>query len=305
MKYGFVIPGGDVLELVEVAQEIEGAGWDAVFVADGVYGTDPWVSLGAIGARTERVRLGTLLTPVSRRRPWKLASEVATLDRLTNGRAVLTVGLGATDTGFEGVGEVTDRKVRAQLLDEGLEVMSRFWSGQPFTFEGEHYKVRWGTGWTYTPVQQPRVPIWVVGAWPRLLTIRRAARWDGVAAAKLSEDGHFSQPSPADIREMKAYIDEQRALNGQTGAFDIIVEGVTPGDDSSAADILQPLAEAGVTWWIESMWDARGGKKAVRKRIKQGPPKVQSFPQPPGTAWAGVSIALGLTAALSSQGKSK
>lgn len=275
MRYGFVIPGGDVGTLVEVAGEIEAAGWDAVFVADYVYGTDPWVSLGAIGARTERVRLGTLLTPVSRRRPWKLASELATLDRLTNGRAVLAAGLGAIDTGFDRVGEATDRKVRAQLLDEGLELMTRFWSGKPFKYEGEHYKVDWGKDWLYTPVQQPRVPIWVVGAWPRPASMRRAARWDGLLASVISDDGSFSQPMPDDIRAMKLFIEEERGKNRQSGPFDIVMEGLTPGDNADkAAEILVPLAEAGVTWWIESMWTAPGGMKAVLKRIRQGPPQV-------------------------------
>lgn len=275
MRYGFVIPGGDVGTLVEIAQEIEAAGWDAVFVADYVYGTDPWVSLGAIGARTERVKLGTLLTPVSRRRPWKLASELATLDRLTNGRALLAAGLGATDTGFANVGEATDRKVRAQLLDEGLELMTRFWSGKPFRYEGEHYKVNWGKGWLYTPVQQPRVPIWVVGAWPRPVSMRRAARWDGVIASKMTGEGSFEQPTPDDVRAMKAFVDEERARTGQSGPFDIVIEGVTPGDNSeTAAEILVPFAEVGVTWWIESMWTAPGGMKGVLKRIRQGPPQV-------------------------------
>lgn len=277
MKYGFVIPGGDVLDHLEIAQEIEAAGWDGVFVADMVYGTDPWVSLAAIAARTERVRLGPLLTPVSRRRPWKLASETATLDRLSKGRVILAVGLGAPDTGFDKVGEATDRKVRAQLLDEGLDVITRFWSGKPYSYHGKHYNVKWGTDWSYTPVQSPRIPIWVVGAWPREASVRRAARYDGVLASKMSDKGAFSQPTPDDIRELKAFVDKQRSEAGlDTGtAFDIVVEGVTPGKDpEKAKSILQPLADAGVTWWIESMWMVPGGMKAVRKRIAQGPPQI-------------------------------
>src|SRR5436305_9815532 len=167
MKYGFVIPGGDLWTHIELGQEIEAAGWDGVFVADSVIGLDPWVTLAAIATRTERVRLGTLLTPVSRRRPWKLASETATLDQLSNGRVVISVGLGAVDTGFDKVGEETDRRVRGQLIDEGLELMTRFWSGQPFHYHGEHYHVDWEpTFWSCNPVQSPRIPIWVVGAWP-------------------------------------------------------------------------------------------------------------------------------------------
>jgi alkanesulfonate monooxygenase SsuD/methylene tetrahydromethanopterin reductase-like flavin-dependent oxidoreductase (luciferase family) len=222
--------------------------------------------------KTERVRLGTLLTPVSRRRPWKLASELATLDRLSHGRAVLCAGLGATDTGFESVGEATDRKTRSQLLDEGLELLTLFWNGKHFKYKGEHYKINWNVGWLYTPVQQPRVPIWVVGAWPREASMRRPLRYDGVLAAKMTGPGAFEQPTPDDIRAIKAFVDENRT---ETTPFEIIVEGVTPGDDAGrTAAILQPYAEAGVTWWIESMWDVPGGMKAVRRRIKQGAPGV-------------------------------
>src|SRR6476620_4646651 len=122
MRYGFVIPRGDLWTHIELAEEIEASRWDGVFVADSVFGLDPWVMLAAIATRTKRVRIGTLLTPVSRRRPWKLASETATLDQLSNCRVVISVGMGAIDTGFDKVGEETDRKIRGQLLDEGLEL---------------------------------------------------------------------------------------------------------------------------------------------------------------------------------------
>src|SRR5437867_5865019 len=211
MHYGFVIPGGDVGTLIEVAQEIEAAGWDGVFVADGVYGTDPWISLAAIAVQTERVRMGTLLTPVSRRRPWKLASETATLDRLSHGRVILAVGLGAIDTGFDKVGEQADRKVRAQLLDESLQVIQGFWSGQPFHYNGKHYQVNWDVNWSYAPVQTPRIPIWVVGAWPREQSMRRVLHYDGVLAVKMSAQNSFSLVTSDDSRDMKRFIDEHRS----------------------------------------------------------------------------------------------
>lgn len=273
MRYGFVIPGGDVCTLVEVAQEIEAAGWDAVFIADGVYGTDPWVSLAAIATRTERVRLGPLLTPPSRRRPWKLASETATLDRLSNGRVILTVGLGAIDTGFDKVGEQTDRAIRAELVDESLEIITRFWSGQPFQYEGKHYHINWGPDWMYTPVQRPRIPIWVVGAWPKARSLQRTLRYDGLLTAKIAPAGGFAQVTPADIREIKPYVDTHRA---EQTPFDIIVEGVSPiGSKEEAAATVRPFAEAGATWWIESMWDVPGGLDTVHKRIHQGPPRIE------------------------------
>ena len=100
MQYGFVIPSGGAREVAELARLAEAAGWDGIFVAETVWGVDAWVSLAAAAMVTERIRLGTLLSPVSRMRPWKLASETETLDRLSNGRVTLSVGLGALDTGF-------------------------------------------------------------------------------------------------------------------------------------------------------------------------------------------------------------
>ena len=270
MRYGFVIPGGDVPEIVDIAVEIEQAGWDGVFVAELVYGTDAWVALGAMAARTSRVMLGTLLTPPSRRRPWKLASETATLDRLSKGRAVLSVGLGAIDTGFGAVGEATDRKVRAQLMDEGLEVMERLWAGKPFKYDGEHYHIDWNNAWSYTPYEEARVPVWVVALWGSPKTVDRAMRWDGILPAKKGVDGSFGAVTPEDVREIAEYAAKNRA---REGPFDIVIEGVTPGGPGKAEEKVAPFAEAGATWWVESIWDTPG-IKTVMKRIRQGPPKI-------------------------------
>ena len=171
MKYGFVFPGGDARTAAEFAQAAEEAGWDGFFVWEPVWGVDAWVSLAAAAMVTQRIRLGTMITPLSRMRPWKLASETATLDRLSNGRVILSVGLGALDSGFAAFGEVTDRVMRAELLDEGLELLTRLWAGMPVRFEGKHYQVdvneeNFLTPPPPPPVQQPRIPIWVVGAWP-------------------------------------------------------------------------------------------------------------------------------------------
>jgi len=141
MKYGFVLPFGDARTAADLACAAEGAGWDGFFVWEPVWGIDAWVSLAAAAMRTERIRLGTMLTPLSRMRPWKLASETVTLDHLSNGRVILAVGLGAVDTGFKAFDEVTDRKTRAELLDEGLELLTALWRGKPFNYAGKHYKV--------------------------------------------------------------------------------------------------------------------------------------------------------------------
>ncbi|HMG31039.1 MAG TPA: LLM class flavin-dependent oxidoreductase [Jiangellaceae bacterium] len=164
MKYGFVLPQGDARTAAETAAEAEQAGWDAFFVWEPVWGIDARVCLTAAAMRTERIRLGTMLTPLSRMRPWKLASETATLDNLSGGRVILSVGLGAIDSGFEEFGEVTDRRVRAELLDEGLAILTGLWAGQPFSHQSTHYTIRPTTFMPPPPpVQRPRIPIWVVG----------------------------------------------------------------------------------------------------------------------------------------------
>lgn len=272
MKFGFVLPRGEARTAAEFAQQAELAGWDGFFVWEPVWGVDAWVSLTAAAMRTVRIRLGTMITPVSRMRPWKLASETATLDNLSNGRVILSVGLGALDTGFAAFGEATDRKTRAELLDEGLEIVTGLWGGQPFRYEGKHYHVNEiDFMLPPPPVQQPRIPIWVVGAWPRLKSMQRALRYDGLLPAIMGEDGkvRMSPAKPEEIHTIKAFVDTSRA---ETSSFDIVVEGETPGEDrGQAMEIIQPYAEAGATWWIEAMWTATG-LDSVLERIKQGPP---------------------------------
>jgi hypothetical protein len=232
------------------------------------------VALTAAAMRTERIRLGTMLTPISRMRPWKLASETATLDNLSNGRVILAVGLGATDTGFAEFGEVTDRKIRAELLDEGLDILTGLWRGQPFNYDGQHYHIQ-ATSFQPPPppVQSPRIPIWIVGAWPRMKSMRRVLRYDGLLPNVIGDDGkvRMSGPTYDELRQMKAFIETNRTASTP---FDIISEGKTPGDDpKQAAAIIHPWAEVGVTWWLEAMWDDNAPDH-VLARIKQGPPRM-------------------------------
>lgn len=278
MQYGFIIPGGDIHTIIEMACEAEEAGWDGIFYWDGIciqeagLMYDPWVVLAAIAQRTRRVRLGAILTPISRRRPWKLARETVSVDHLSQGRLVVPVGLGALDDGgFAKVGDATDRKTRAQLLDEGLEILTGLWSGQPFSFQGKHYHLEEMT-FVPPPVQSPRIPIWVVGAWPREKSMRRVLRYDGLLPQKINSDGSGGQVTPADIQAMRAYIAQHRTL---TTPFDIISEGETPGDNlAQAVEHIQPYIEAGATWWMEARWGA-SDTDAVRTRIHQGPPRIK------------------------------
>ena len=271
MKYGFVLPGGDARTAADLAHVAESEGWDGFFMWEPIWGVDPWVGLAAAAMRTEHIRLGTMLTPLPIRKPWKLASETATLDNLSGGRVILSVGLGAAmDTGFDKFGEPTDRKHRAELMDEGLDILTGLWRGQPYQFDGQHYHIQ-ETNFMVppSPIQQPRIPIWVVGAFPRKKSMQRALRFDGLIPTVMTEKGKTRNPMPEDIRQIKAYIAENRTENGH---FDIIWEGVTPGKDKvKAAAIVQPWQDAGVTWWIESMWEV-GDPSKIMERVRQGPP---------------------------------
>ena len=275
MKYGFVLPHGDARTTAKLAFEAEQAGWDGFFVWEPVWGIDAWVSLTAAAMKTSRIRLGTLLSPISRMRPWKLASETATLDNLSNGRVILSVGLGAVDSGFKEFGETTNRVQRAELVDEGLEILTGLWKGQPFNYDGKHYTIKETKFYPPPPpVQKPRIPIWVVGAWPRMKSMRRVLKYDGILPTKMAGRKH-EKVEPEDIRLMKSWIEENRS---ETTPFDIVVEGKTQGDDSDEwFNVVNPWFEAGATWWIEAMWDAMDEKNCNElffKRIRQGPPTI-------------------------------
>ena len=274
MKYGFVLPMGDARQVADLAQAAEAAGWDGIFVWEPVWGMDAWVCLTAAAMLTSRIRLGTMLTPLSRMRPWKLASETVTLDLLSNGRVILAMGLGAVDTGFIQFGEETDRKQRAELLDEGLEILTGLWKGQPFQFTGQHYQVK-PTEFMPPPppVQQPRIPIWVVGAWPSKKSMARAIRWDGLLPTVLKPKTGAAGASPDEVKRMVEYIQERRTAETP---YDVVVEGETPGDQpGEAREIIKPWSEAGATWWTETRWNVNRdaeGLRLIRQRIEQGPP---------------------------------
>jgi alkanesulfonate monooxygenase SsuD/methylene tetrahydromethanopterin reductase-like flavin-dependent oxidoreductase (luciferase family) len=273
MKYGFVASTGSARQMVELAVEAERSGWDGFFAWDGIaIGAmetyDPWTILAAAAVRTERVTLGAMVFPLSRRRPWKVAREALTIDHLSGGRLVIPVGLGAVDDGgFSKVSpEVTDRRVRAELLDETLAIMERAWSGEQVDFAGKHYRVD-GLRFEPRPVQRPRIPIWVVASWPRPKSMARAARWDGIIPS-LSAD-LARQLTPADLTEITGWLRDRDASTRE-----VIIEGVSPGEDPDwVAEHLTPLADAGATWWIESRWEAPNDPDTLLARVRQGPPR--------------------------------
>jgi alkanesulfonate monooxygenase SsuD/methylene tetrahydromethanopterin reductase-like flavin-dependent oxidoreductase (luciferase family) len=185
---------------------------------------------------------------------------------------VIPVGLGAIDEGgFAKVHpEVTDRRQRAERLDETLEILDLAWSGKPFTYEGTHYQLDNVAFWPPS-VQQPRIPIWVVGAWPRPKSMARAAKWDGIIPSM--SDDPFRQPGPDDIRDVVAWMRDHRA---DDAPFEVVLEGVSPPNDPAwAQETLRPLADAGATWWIESRWEAPNDPATLLERIRQGPPRIE------------------------------
>src|SRR5690349_12497595 len=226
----FAAPFDELAEpklVAELARDAESHGWDGFFVWDHIQYSaptqavaDPWVTLAAVACATERVTIGPLVTPLSRRRVHKLARETVTLDRLSGGRLVLGVGLGSDRHGeLAPFGEVEDPRERARLLDSGLEDLTRYWGGD---FEP-------------APVRGPYIPVWVAARYPNRRPVRRAAKWDGLFPIDL--------PGPEALAELVA---EVRDLRGEDAdPFDVAV--MLDPDEAT-----RPWIEAGATWCLAS-----------------------------------------------------
>lgn len=279
VKYGFIIPGGATREIVDLASEAEEAGWDGFFYYDDIY-TDAmtemsaaWPIMAAIAATTKKISFGCLLTAIGRRRPWEVARESVTVDRLSNGRLILPTGLGwIRDGAYARAGMDSDRKVRAEFLDEGLEIIDGLWSGKPFRYKGKYNQIKPMT-FIPRPLQKPRIPIWVVGAWGRPKSMNRVLKYDGLIGVIKNANGSHGEVTPVKVREIKEFILKYRKVRGNMRRdFDIVKDGETPNNQKKASEIVQPFAEAGATWWTETMWGTRRMQK-VRERVRAGPPK--------------------------------
>ncbi|QXJ23107.1 LLM class flavin-dependent oxidoreductase [Actinomadura graeca] len=281
MRFSINIPNfgdfADAKTVAAVAEAAERTGWDALFVWDHVVHVksqrrafgDPWMLLTAAALATKRIKLGTLVTPVARRRPQQLARQVATLDAISGGRVIFGAGLGGpVEDEYGSFGEPTDNVVLAERLDEGLDLLARYWTGEPVTHKGSHYQVD-DVALLPPTVQHPRPPVWVAGYWPNKAPMRRAARWDGAVPLFGHESGR-RPPSPGEVRELTDFVTGQR--DGRDG-FDIVVGGVSRPSDGP--DLLASLADAGATWWDERQPANGLGKDRlapVLRRIEQGPP---------------------------------
>lgn len=244
---------------------------------------DAWVSLGAAAMVTERIRLGTLLTPASRVRPQDLASRVGTVDRLSGGRVILGVGLSAVHEGWSAFEPDEGRAARAGKLDESLAVYAGLLAGQPFAYSGQYYSAA-PTDFVLPdpPVQRPHPPVWVVGAEvagrSRQPSLERAARWDGVLPQFIGERAAETAYSVDDLRRLTGTVRALREAEGRSwSGYDVVLEADSTGQHlRTDPPDPQTWADAGVTWWVESWWDLSrndAGTAELRRRIAAGPPR--------------------------------
>ena len=295
MKYALTLPPigpySDPNRLSDLAVEAEQAGWDGFFLWDHfIYFSpyepkvpmhpfpDPWVSLAAVAVKTERIKIGPMVTSLARRRPWKVARETVSLDLLSKGRLIMGVGLGApADLDFGTFGEEVGDRLRARKMDEGLAILDGLWTGEPFSFQGEFYNLREVT-FLPKPVQSPRIPIWIGGGYNTPAAARRGARWDGFFPQKWQQ--------LISIDEWRIIIDRVARHRTAETPIDLVQNGRTPGHDpAKAAEIVAPFAVLGLTWWIEHIDPWRFGldwgdymtdqaAERMRERVRQGPPDV-------------------------------
>jgi len=255
---------------IRLARAAEEAGWEAIFVWDhlgfvwGSASSDPWISLSAVAVCTTRLKIGTAITPLARRRPQVVANALGSLDLLSGGRVIFGAGLGGVTEEFTAFGEPAAAKERAAMLDEGLAVLDRLWSGEMVTHHGQYYDVE-NVSLAPLPFQRPRIPIWIGGESPPAL--RRAARWDGWLAPATSPDGTpIMDKDPGRIAEMAAEIRRHRTTDTP---FAVAVDGYSdPGDPT----LPHAYEAAGATWWLESIHGKRGSVDEMIARVEAGPP---------------------------------
>jgi alkanesulfonate monooxygenase SsuD/methylene tetrahydromethanopterin reductase-like flavin-dependent oxidoreductase (luciferase family) len=275
-------PFGHPRIIADLAHDAEQAGWYGVFVWDDIAGwerdmADPWIALAAAAMVTQRVRLGALITPLARRRPWKFARETASLDQLSHGRLVVGVGVGGGQEQFGDLGDEPDQRTRGQMLDEGLEVVTGLWSGESFEYNGHYYHLK-PTVFRPRPVQQPRIPVWIAGTWPHRRPLARMARWDGMFPLVWGIDNAAEQQTY--LRQMVTAVQSLREASRDKDLeypLDVIMTGETSADQpTQVEEHIAGYVAAGATWWLESLNPERSDGatwsfEQLRNRVLAGP----------------------------------
>lgn len=280
MRFAFVVPMASEPEFVDLAVLGEQHGWDMVFTWEAAYRCDAWATLAAAAMCTDTIRLGTLITPAARYRPWDLTQRVASVDRLSGGRVTLGVGLGAINANWLAVEDDEGRRVRAEKLDECLDIYAGLLGDDPFTYAGRHWSVRPVTELAPPPpIQRPHPPVWCVGALVPGRTaqpsLARAARWQGVLPAVTGGQGN-SGLTPRSLATIVEQVRELRRAAGRPwDGYDVVVEGDSFGQFGTVHGPPAAYADLGATWWVESWWDLPDGPEGVaeiRRRVAAGPP---------------------------------
>jgi alkanesulfonate monooxygenase SsuD/methylene tetrahydromethanopterin reductase-like flavin-dependent oxidoreductase (luciferase family) len=283
LRYAVNLPDGgecgDPRFLLELAILAERSGWDAVLLEDYVLyqgkvenpTCDVWPVLAAIAVQTTHILIGTAVAPLPRFRPWRLAREAAAIDQLSGGRFVLGAGLGdageaiAVDSSFTHFSEERDLRRRAEMTDEALTIIDGLWRGKPFNFRGRHYQIDEVT-FQPTPVQQPRIPIWIGGGYPLRGPTERALRWDGSLLYKAPRhDPDDRGMTPDDVRDLRSRAEDR--------SFVIVVGGRARSDDLDVERRhIAAIAAAGADWWLE--WISPADRGTMRAKVEAGPLRV-------------------------------
>jgi alkanesulfonate monooxygenase SsuD/methylene tetrahydromethanopterin reductase-like flavin-dependent oxidoreductase (luciferase family) len=261
----------DPQDYVDLAVLGENNGWDGFFLWDHIFLSsnrtlpvlDPWIILSAIAVKTKKIRLGTTVTPLARRRPWIIAKEVTTLDYLSKGRIILGIGLG-NDPEFRDFGENTDPLIRSEKLDESLHIIKGLWANNSFTFKGKHYNIK-NVEFFPKPFQE-KIPIWVGGNWPNKKPFQRAAQYDGIFPLKAGSDDALS---PNEYKDIIKYIKQYRS---SFDSYDIIKPFISTGlDKEDYWSFKNTFLNIGISWFVELIYPGRDSLDNIKKVISQGP----------------------------------
>ena len=256
-------------DYVRLAKSAEECGWEGFFLWDHVFLPwapeqdilDPWSILSAIATQTDKLTLGTTVTPLARRRPMVVARQAMTINKLSNGKFILGVGLGDTEE-LRALGDEENPKIRGEMLDESLEILKGLWSGETFSYDGKHFKIKEPV--TFKP--KSNIKIWVGGNWPNKKPFRRAAKYDGIFPLKVGDDPSIYIE---DYREIKSYIAKYRE---SMESFDLVKSMYTIKDKEHDVYI-HDFIDFGVSWLLEAFWPQRCSLKEIKERIEKGPPE--------------------------------